>query len=105
MLFYDSFCIYPCYCYVHFREKIKLSVSVSVITIISPYILLKLSHLNIFPIFYVPFLGVGLQDLPFTDNRHVRSIHRFQDTYQSQSQNTSPIQEKDFIRRNCTSSL
>jgi len=30
MLFYDSFCIYPCNCYVLFREKIKLSVSVSV---------------------------------------------------------------------------
>ena len=29
MLFYDSFCIYPCNCYVQFREKIKLSVSVS----------------------------------------------------------------------------
>ena len=27
MLFYDSFCIYPCKCYVQFREKIKLSVS------------------------------------------------------------------------------
>jgi len=30
MLFYDSFCIYPCNCYVHFWEKIKLFVSVSV---------------------------------------------------------------------------
>ena len=29
MLFYDSFCIYPCNFYVQFREKIKLSVSVS----------------------------------------------------------------------------
>ena len=29
MLFYDSFCIYPCKCYVQFRGKIKLSVSVS----------------------------------------------------------------------------
>jgi len=29
MLFYDSFCIYHCNCYVHFWEKIKLFVSVS----------------------------------------------------------------------------
>jgi len=31
MLFYDSFCIYPCNCYVQFRGKIKLSVSVYVL--------------------------------------------------------------------------
>ena len=30
MLFYHLFCIYPCSCYVQFREEIKLSVSVSV---------------------------------------------------------------------------
>jgi len=34
MLLYDSFFIYPCNCYVQFREKIKLYVSVSVSVIV-----------------------------------------------------------------------
>ena len=34
MLFYDSFCIYPCKCYVQFRDKIKLSVSVFVVKVL-----------------------------------------------------------------------